>query len=165
MMIFSGVRIFLYNVPVAIEKASSLFNILFGTALPFVIIFGCNLLIIITVKRAARERDKLKSSQVEKQQKDSHMTAMLLFVSIAYVVTTLPYRLFDPVMEMPELVAMYDMTQQYWRLRYTVSISFVMNLWFCNYAVNFYLYCIGGGRRYWNDTKAVIGQLMPCIPK
>jgi uncharacterized membrane protein YbjE (DUF340 family) len=92
---------FLYNVPVAIEKASSLFNILFGTALPFFIICGCNLLIIITVKRAAREMDKLKSSQVEKQQKDSHMTAMLLFVSIAYVVTTLPYRLYDPVMEMP----------------------------------------------------------------
>jgi hypothetical protein len=69
-MIITGLRI-LYNVHVAIEKASSLFNILFGTALPFVIIFGCNLLIIIAVKRAGRERDKLKSSQVEKQQKDS----------------------------------------------------------------------------------------------
>jgi arginine exporter protein ArgO len=148
---------------VAIEKASSLFNILFGTALPFVIIFGCNLLIIITVKRAARERVKLKSSQVEKQQKDSHMTAMLLFVSIAYVVTTLPYRLFDPVMEMPEVAAMYDMTQQYWRLRYIICAFFVMNLWFCNYAVNFYLYCIGGGHRYRNDTKAVIGQILPCV--
>jgi hypothetical protein len=29
------------------------------------------------------------------------MTAMLLFVSIAYVVATLPYRLFDPVIYHP----------------------------------------------------------------
>jgi hypothetical protein len=115
------------------------------------------------VKRASIERAKLKSdkSREEKQERSQqNMTVLLMFVSMAYVVTTLPYRLYLPVLEMPQMKAIYDMRKQYWKLRYTIGIFATANLWFYNYGVNFYLYCIGGGTRYRDDTKAVIGQLL-----
>jgi hypothetical protein len=156
----------MYDIPVALEKASSLFSIIFGTVIPSSVIFGCNCLIILTVKKAATQRAKMKLGQEEKREKDlQNLTVMLLFVSIAYIITTLPYRIYDPIMEIPEISAMYDMTQMYWRLRISIGMFAVANLWFCNYAVNFYLYCIGGGKRYRNDTKEVIGQLLKCIDK
>jgi hypothetical protein len=161
---FPGIRFLSYNVPRAIEEASTLFNLIFGTVVPSVVIFSCNSLIILTVKKAATRRAKL--SQKGKEEKDSqNLTAMLLFVSVAYIVTTFPYRVYDPITQMSELSAIYDMTKQYWKLRYSIGLYSVAILWFCNYAVNFYLYCIGGGKRYRNDTKAVIGQLFPCVLK
>ncbi|XP_064637544.1 growth hormone secretagogue receptor type 1-like [Lineus longissimus] len=163
----SGVRIILYDDSVsgAVEKVFSTYMVIVGTGLPFSIILGANLLIIITVKRASFERAKLNSntSRAEKEERNQqHLTILLLFISFAYVVTTLPYRLYDPILKLPQIKAIYDMTQQYWKLRYTLGIFFTANLWFYNYAVNFYLYCIGGGKRYRDDTKAVIGQLFPC---
>ncbi|XP_064632599.1 uncharacterized protein LOC135490944 [Lineus longissimus] len=159
----AGSRFIFYDVPVAIEKASSLFNIIFGTVVPSVLIFGCNLLIIITVKKAAANRAVFKSNQTVNKDKDSpNLAAMLLFVSIAYIITTFPYRLFAPIIEIPTFAAMYDMTQPYWRLSYNIGLYVLADLWFCNYAVNFYLYCIGGGKRYRDDTKAVIGQIVQC---
>jgi hypothetical protein len=106
----------------------------------------------------------MRRNQEEKPGKDSqNLTAMLLFVSIAYLVTTLPYRVITPIIHIPEIAAIYDMTRLYWRLRLLFGVLATANLWFCNNAVNFYLYCIGGGKRYRNDTKEVIGQLLQCL--
>jgi hypothetical protein len=114
------------------------------------------------------ERARLDSNKPinRKQVKDQHnLTVMLLFVSLAYVVTTLPYRLHEPILEMPQIKALYDVTKQYWKLRITIGVFGTANLWFYNYAVNFYLYCIGGGKRYRDDTKAVIGRILSCCTR
>jgi hypothetical protein len=164
--IFPGARIMLYNVPLALEKAASLFNILLGTACPSLIIFGSNLVIIFTLNRAKLERMKLKSKEsgiTGSKVKDNQLTVMLLLVSTAYIITTVPYRTTDPIFEMPEVAAVYDMTQQYWKLRYIIWLYATFNIWFYNYAVNFYLYCVGGGKRYRIDTVEVISSLCrPC---
>jgi hypothetical protein len=108
----------------------------------------------------------LQSNQADRQakfQKDTrHLTVMLIFVSVAYIVTSFPYRIYDPITQIPDVEAIYDMSQPYWRLRYGIWTYAVVNVWFYNYAVNFYLYCIGGGRKYRSDTKDVIRHLIPC---
>ena len=109
------------------------------------------------------KREKLVLKQKASKEKEQNLTGMLLFVSLAYAVTTLPYRLLQPVMEIKEVKAMYDMTLPYWRYRFSIIVFVTANLWFWNSAANFYLYCIGGGKRYRDDTKAVIGQLCSCL--
>ncbi|XP_064628955.1 growth hormone secretagogue receptor type 1-like [Lineus longissimus] len=161
----SGVRMLLYDVPIEIEKTASLFSVLVGTVCPFTIILGSNLGIIITLWKASINRRKLKATagaNQEEGKETGHLTVMLMFVSLAYVVTTLPFRVFDPIMELPELAAIYDMTQQYWQLRFGIGTFALANIWFFNYAVNFYLYCIFGGRRYRNDAKEVLHSILWC---
>jgi hypothetical protein len=153
-----------YNTSLVGERLSSMFNIIVGAVLPFVVILGCNVVIIYHIKSASRERAKL-GKHTEREQKDHYITAMLAFVSAAYIITTLPYRLFSPVLKIPQVAAIYDLSQRYWRLRFGISGFSVINIWFCNHAVNFYLYCIGGGRKYRNDTKELIHQLFPCVSK
>ena len=75
----------------------------------------------MTVRSAAEER---KTKQVhsdkegEKYQKETQfLTRMLVFVSAAYVITSLPYRLFMVIMDVPALADIYDMTKTYWNLR------------------------------------------------
>jgi predicted ferric reductase len=163
---FAGLRITRYAAPAWAENASSLFNIIMGAVCPFVIIFASNLMIIFTLKRASSERVKLDANESRnlRQQKDTqHLTVMLILVSVAYIVTNLPYRMFDPIIEIKEIAAIYDMSKLYWKLRYSILAFSMGNLWVCNYAVNFYLYCIGGGSRYRNDTKDVIGWLCLCL--
>jgi hypothetical protein len=80
---------------------------------------------------------------------------MLLMVSAAYVVTSLPYRLYAFVIDMPGVATYYDLSDPYWNVRYTLEIWLVYDIWCCNYAVNFYLYCLGGGKRYREDIKAL----------
>jgi hypothetical protein len=77
------------------------------------------------------ERAKLKAdkSREEKQERSQqNLTVLLMFVSMAYVVTTLQYRLYLPVLEMPQMKAIYDMRKQYWKLRYTIAIFVTANL-------------------------------------
>lgn len=81
---------------------------------------------------------------------------MLIFVSAAYIVTTLPYRLYGPIFDIPAIKEMYNMTELYWYLRYAVGGFAVMFLFFCNYGVNFYLYVIGGGARFRKDAKIMV---------
>jgi hypothetical protein len=54
------------------------------------------------------------------------------------------------------------MTSTYWNLRYNVQLWVVFELWCWNYAVNFYLYCIGGGEKYRRDTKEVLSGMLKC---
>jgi heme/copper-type cytochrome/quinol oxidase subunit 2 len=159
-IIIPGSRFVVYGSDQAAAKASSAFNIFFGAVLSFTIILFSNISIVATLRKASSERGKLGKKSTEcKRLETTHLTIMLMFVSAAYIVTTLPYRLLDPIFEVPEIKAMYDMTQLNWRLRYGVAGMTVMTAFFCNYGINFYLYCIGGGRRYRNDTKEVIGNM------
>jgi hypothetical protein len=51
------------------------------------------------------------------------------------------------------------MTRLYWVVRYGVEYWFIHEIWYQNYSINFYLYCIGGGRKYRNDVKVVLKEL------
>ncbi|XP_064637525.1 cysteinyl leukotriene receptor 1-like [Lineus longissimus] len=147
---------------------ASLGQTLLGTFIPFVIILGSNIIIIITVKIASEKRAQMRTGQgqVETNQKqEQHLTRMLIFVSCAYAVTSLPFRLFIMLLDVPAIGDMYDMENIYWNLRYTIQAFFLLIIWMFNYAVNFYLYCIGGGAKYRNDAKEVCKPLISCFTK
>jgi hypothetical protein len=135
-----------------------------GTVLPFLVIFGSNIMIILSVRQASRRRLTLGSITAgDKLEKETqYLTRMLMFVSFAYVIITLPYRMYHLVMKIPQIAKLYDMTKVYWRMRYVIQGWAISNVWIFNYAVNFYLYCVGGGQKYRKDAKDVMLCLWPC---
>jgi hypothetical protein len=149
----------------AVEIFASLSQMLLGTVVPFVIILGCNIIIIITIKRASVERAIMSATRDQghvKQKEEHHLTRMLLFVSFAYVVTSLPQRLYLLLLDLPGIGDAYKMDDTYWNLRYQIETFSVTIVWSLNYAINFYLYCIGGGKRYRQDAVEVCKGLVAC---
>ncbi|XP_064619610.1 uncharacterized protein LOC135483041 [Lineus longissimus] len=142
-----------------LEGISTSFQLVVGTILPFFIIFTCNILIIITLKQASKARQRLETNQKNVELKSQHLTRMLLFVSFAYVITTLPYRLYHLTMKIPVVANLYDLRVLYWRKQYVISVWSLIIVWMFNYSLNFYLYCIGGGRKYRDDAKLVLSRL------
>ncbi|XP_064635624.1 growth hormone secretagogue receptor type 1-like [Lineus longissimus] len=143
-----------------IEILASGFQMVIGSFLPFLVIFGSNVVIIITVKTAARKRLKMEASQCqEKRNETQYLTRMLIFVSIAYVVTSMPFRMYYLIIDVPEIHDMYNMDVPYWNICYNVEESFFFLIWLFNFAINFYLYCVGGGQKYRNDTVKVITSI------
>jgi hypothetical protein len=119
------------------------------------------------VHRANKEREGMQISQSDgkkKRDKDAkYLTRMLILVCIAYVACSIPYRMYDVLMNLPTLKALYDMEDIYWILRYGVEYWTIIDIWYQNYSINFYLYCIGGGRKYRNDVKAVFRDMFAIL--
>ena len=172
--IISGVEVLLISVPKSpiIEVLASGFQLIFGTVIPFLIILGCNIWIITAVRQAAKERLKMTGSiqagprdakhGAKKETDTTYLTRMLILVSIAYLACNIPYRLYFVLLDIPAIGDRYEMEETYWKLRYIVEARALGVFWFLNYAINFYLYCAGGGQKYRNDTKIVLWSLIKC---
>jgi hypothetical protein len=158
---FENIYIHVENYPV-VELLVSGFQLIFGAFLPFALILCCNVIIIITVKLASKKRLRMElrvqGCGQRKRKGTEHLTRMLIFVSMAYVVTTLPHRFYHVVMNIPEVA--YDLNNEYWFLRFSVENEVLFLVWCCNYACNFYLYCVGGGQRYRKDTVEILTTII-----
>ncbi|XP_064619614.1 uncharacterized protein LOC135483044 [Lineus longissimus] len=122
--------------------------LILGTILPFSIIATCNIIILIGVQRAAVRRKQMKSSTAddnEKKLKDTNLTAMLLMTSLAYLLCSCPKRIY-------ESVAVVDLSNPYWTARYWLGYWVVVEIWTLNFAVNFYVYFLKGGRKFRQDA-------------
>ncbi|XP_064636459.1 C-C chemokine receptor type 7-like [Lineus longissimus] len=160
----TGVKTLILSVPEneVVEIMTSSFQLVCGTILPFTTITLSNFIIIVTVKQASKNRLKMgTNAEIDNQQKaeTQHLTRMLVCVCIGYIVTSLPLRFHYLIHGIPEVSSRYDMTKPYWNLRYMLENGVTFLVWISNYACNFYIYCLGGGRRYRNDTKAVLKQI------
>ncbi|XP_064640810.1 proteinase-activated receptor 1-like isoform X2 [Lineus longissimus] len=156
-----GIHFATFDIPdyPALEVFTSAYQVVVGTVFPFLIILTCNVVIIVTLNRAVKERNQLESGKnSEKFKRDTnHLTKMLLFVSFAYVLITLPYRMYHLVIKIPEVALLFgDLRDTFARFNYVVQAWSLLNFWSFNFAVNFYLYCIGGGQRYRKDAKDVL---------
>ena len=133
---------------------SNTFNLVFGTFVPFSIILTCNVLIIIGVKRAEKRRNKMVASSAEHEAK--YLMRMLLLVSLAYVFLSSSVRLFRLVVRAPNSKAVQDVGERYRLfLNYSLQYWAIANLWASNYAINFFMYLLGGGKRFRNDAKEI----------
>jgi hypothetical protein len=134
----------------ALETFVDMYHLICGSVAPFVIIVFCNLWIIITLRSASSKRKQMGVAEdVAKTQgkETQHLTC------VAFIATSVPFRLYNIVLSIPALKRMYDMGSKYWSLRYTMQHFIILNLWHLNFAINFYLYCIGGGRKFRGDVK------------
>jgi hypothetical protein len=133
-----------------------MYHLICGSVAPFVIIVFCNLWIIATVRSASLRRKEMGVAEAvaKTQGKETrHLTRMLILVCIAFIVTSIPYRLYTIVLSIPALKRMYDLKNVYWFIRYTMQHYILLDIWHWNYGINFYLYCIGGGRKFRTDVK------------
>ncbi|XP_064622888.1 uncharacterized protein LOC135485084 isoform X2 [Lineus longissimus] len=146
-----------------VEALAVGFQLGFGTFIPFSVIIFSNMWIVITVHEANKEREVMETSQSQgkkKRNKDTkYLTRMLILVSIAYVALSMPYRLYDAILNLPALKKFYNMRDIYWILRYGVEYCTINEVWYLNFGINFYLYCIGGGRKYRKDVKTVLREV------
>jgi formate hydrogenlyase subunit 3/multisubunit Na+/H+ antiporter MnhD subunit len=152
------------NYPI-IELLVSGFQLLFGAFVPLVIISGSNIIIIITVKLASEKRIKMEAGQGQRKRANTDLTRMLVIVSLAYIVTSIPIRVYYLVMDIPQISSLYNMSDNYWMLRFNTQNEFLVDVWVCNYAINFYLYCVGGGQRYRRDTIEILRAIPSCFRK
>ncbi|XP_064637901.1 nociceptin receptor-like [Lineus longissimus] len=136
-----------------------------GTVLPFCLIVFCNVWIIVVLRRASHKQGKMGVSEKNRKTREketTHLTRMLILVSIAYVVTSIPYRLFDIIIGIPEVKGHYKMDDEYWRLRLNCQHIVIIAFWNVNYGINFYLYCLGGGKKYRDDVKQRVFKFVSC---
>jgi hypothetical protein len=54
------------------------------------------------------------------------------------------------------------MTQQYWKYSVGIALFSVVNIWFLNYDLNFYLYCIGGRNQVQKRCEGSHQTLVAC---
>jgi hypothetical protein len=87
---------------------------------------------------------------------------MLIFVSMAYVMTSIPYRLVSLVLLVPQVANTFDLDNTCDFIIYNLIVISFHGLWAWNYAINFYMYCAGGGKRYRSDIKEVLSSWLHC---
>jgi preprotein translocase subunit SecG len=149
----------------ALETLGNSSQLAFGTVLPFFIIVVCNVWIIIVLRSASKESRKMgvsEAGQKAREKETAYLTRMLILVSVVYILMSIPYRLYDVLIALPEVKDNYSMKDEYDNLRYYTENFIMLQFWNINYGINFYIYCIGGGRKYRNDVKDRLGRVLSC---
>ena len=138
-------------------------NLVLIPVIPFVLIVVMNTLIVMTVHQSKKfsqrnqkySKDGEKTKEEEQEEKantrNRQLTAMLLMVSIAYIVILLPIScrvlayMFVDYTRSPEAFAIF-----------VLLYNAINNVLFLNNAINFYLYCIAGAK-FREDLKRLCG--------
>ena len=109
------------------------------TLVPFAIIISCNVAIVC---RLLCSRYKIQGLHFNSQVKMTSMTAVLITVSILFLVTTAPLSIYLTPQEwdMQKAVSVYQEAT----LDLVYAILNMIN--YINYSVNFFLYCVSGPR-------------------
>ncbi|XP_064622786.1 C-C chemokine receptor type 3-like [Lineus longissimus] len=135
-----------------VEQFLNFYQVLFGTILPFSILIICNTIIIINVRRASKKRKKMDLSKSHRKSKEPNLTALLLVTSFAYFVCSIPKRIYEAIV--PAFIQ-YDLDDPYWGTRYWLQWWIFTEIWHLNFAINFYVYFLGGGAKFRRDAKEI----------
>ncbi|XP_064624468.1 galanin receptor type 2-like [Lineus longissimus] len=147
----------------ALEVFSSWFQMLAGTILPFVIISTSNVFIIVTIHHASQERSKMEYGDNEKRGRETvYLTRMLIFISLAYIILSVPYRWYTLGTKIPSISKLYNMSRVSSRKQFMMGALSASILWSFNYAINFFLYCVGGGAKYRRETVFILRRIFFC---
>ncbi|XP_064639443.1 FMRFamide peptide receptor frpr-18-like [Lineus longissimus] len=125
------------------------------TVIPFSVILISNILIVFSVRRAATNMNKLGQDNKQGSSENKHLTRMLLLVSLAFVLCCAPYTLFEIFYKILALVGAVDYSA-YWTIRMGVIGWGTAAITQANHAVNFYLYVLGGGKKFRTDAINVL---------
>jgi hypothetical protein len=143
------------------EQLYKSYLLLFGTILPFSTLAVCNTIIIIEVSRAARRRRKMKSEAAvgkHGKTKDANLSGILLMTSLAYLVCSCPKRGYESL-----AATNYDENDRAATALYWLGFWIVTELWILNFAVNFYMYFLGGGKKFRQDARHIFRRCGCCV--
>ena len=117
---------------------------LFVAALiPCLTILVANIIIIYGVRKAGKERGKISEGKGSSA-KENSLTRMLILLSVAFIIFCVPYAVGEVILKLPEVAALYDLSDPYWKLRLSVISYALSGISALNKVVNFYLYIAGG---------------------
>jgi hypothetical protein len=131
-----------------LETSINLHLLVLGTIVPFSIVIVSNTVIIVNIHRAASARKKMQSNP-ERKSKEANLTAVLLLTSLSYLVCSLPLRFYETLVH-------YDLSDPYWAARYSFQWWICGEIWHINFAINFYIYFLGGGGKFRKDAREVL---------
>jgi uncharacterized membrane protein YqjE len=142
---------------VLLTLIASNYQLVAETIFPFTAIIICNIIIITTIRNATKNRKGLQSTKEEDagKRKSQHLTRMLIFASFAYIAVSFPYRLFLVIITLD----VYKFEETCHFVHYNLCVALFFCIWTGNFCVNFYLYCLGGGKKYREDAKQVFSEL------
>jgi hypothetical protein len=128
-----------------------MYELVFGAVLPLTLITGGNMAIIVAVRRAAHDRKSMTSDMTSRNcevHEGRNITKMLILVSVAFLICTVPLRVYELLLSMPGVLTKYDSASKYWQNRKILEKWVYTEFFKSNFAVNFYLYFLGGGRKF-----------------
>ncbi|XP_074660373.1 putative G-protein coupled receptor 139 [Tubulanus polymorphus] len=136
--------------------ADRIFKLAFDSLGPCVLIFIANILIIMSLrKRQQANLGATSSGATDKRTySQQQITRTLLFVSITFSVLVTPHtvRTFLQAVN-PAPPASCNSTSYN---KDSIIDKVLHGLLYVNHGINFFLYCIGGGKRFRNDVAAVL---------
>ena len=131
------------------ETLFHVYNLILGTIAPFSILVISNTIITISIRRAATRRKQMAVVASEKTGKEPNLTAMLMMTTFFYFLLSSPKRIYDTV------YPQYDLADPYWLARHSLQFIVWDKAWVANFAINFYVYFLGGGRKFRQDVKDI----------
>lgn len=127
-----------------------LYHLLSSSVIPFVLLLICN---IITVYQVSRKSDIRKSQNAEDRRKDVQKKTfirMTLLVSTVFILLTGPFTMYRSVLSIDPSIG-----KNLSAANYLLVMKILQKIWLLNTSVNFYLYLLGGGRKFRNDLFAL----------
>ncbi len=125
---------------------------------PFILLFICNCLIIGKLIYEGVHRKALSASKGGDEQKIRSMTAMLLSVSITYLICISPL----------QIMYLIDKSDPFgwkilhrWQAMVALRWAFAIDVYYINHAINFILYCISG--REFRRSLLLMLAGTPCL--
>ena len=119
---------------------------------PFVIILASNIAIIVKMRNAAKQRRTLvQQISSSKEKADRAVTRMLLVVSFAVLVLMTPIR----IRHILAHAVPYLTSTPVSAAKTGLAEVLTLHLYLLNNALNFYLYVLGGGKRFKSDLRGI----------
>ncbi len=112
-------------------------DMVFGSIAPAIVIFASNIVIVYKVVRASRNRSEQMSAKGGDDTTQS-LTAMLISISIVFLVTTIPATIY--IAGLP----LWPYTTRREKYRRNVAYTAVILTYYFNNCLNFFLYCLTG---------------------
>jgi hypothetical protein len=116
---------------------------------PFGIILGSNIAILVKMNAAAKKRARLQQTRTEMNA--SSRTTMLLLISFAFLILVAPIRVIYLVSMCVRRRATTAVTEAKLDLAIVIGYQFIL----LNNVVNFYLYILGGGKKFKSDLTSI----------
>ena len=123
------------------DYVSTWLDLTMASALPFTIIFICNIAMVMRLKTANKTRQQMQGNLQTKDIDITSITVMLLTVSFIFLITSLPICIFL-IMD-DSLYPMAVESEDYHQISYLeAGFAIVSLIWYMNYAINFFVYVL-----------------------
>ena len=140
-----------------VNKVLPMLDLAIGVALPFIILFITNSIIIHKMVHSS------KVSQFHQRNQVISSSVILVVISVAFLVLNLPVAMFILLNNL-EAFAFYAEAHEDWDVIKNFILSMTMLLQYLNSVINFFLYCLSGAT-FRRELKLLLRKCLKCCSK